>query len=52
MHCNVLWDHFIRSFFYLGGERIEGEIDRGRLSKAEASGDGDGLVREGRDSWD
>ena len=31
----------------LGGERAEGEIGKGRSSKAEALGGGDGLAREG-----
>ena len=32
-----------------GGERVEGEIGRGKLSKVEVSGGGDDFAREGRD---
>ena len=34
-----------------GGERADGEVSRGRLSKAKVSGGGDGFARESRDGW-
>ena len=36
-----------RVYVQPGGERAEGEIGKGRPSKAEALGGGDGLAREG-----
>ena len=32
-------------------KELRGEVSKGRLSKAEASGGGDSFVREGRDDW-